>query len=37
MSLPPHVQWAYDHKVIEGSNEEKLINVLREPKNWLNQ
>jgi coproporphyrinogen III oxidase len=26
MSLPPHVQWVYDHHPEKGSEEEKLIN-----------
>src|SRR5690606_10395510 len=25
MSLPPHVQWVYDHKPEKGSEEEKLL------------
>jgi coproporphyrinogen III oxidase len=36
MSLPPHVQWVYDHKPEEGSDEEKLIDVLKNPRNWIN-
>lgn len=35
MSLPPHVQWVYDHQPDAGSEEEKLINVLKTPKNWI--
>ena len=35
MSLPPQVQWVYDHHPAEGSEEEKLIKVLQEPKNWI--
>ncbi|TGD58709.1 oxygen-dependent coproporphyrinogen oxidase [Flavobacterium humi] len=35
MSLPPHVQWIYDHHPEKGSEEEKLINVLANPKNWI--
>ena len=35
MSLPPHVQWVYDHHPEKGSDEEKLIKVLKHPKNWL--
>jgi len=34
MSLPPHVQWVYDHHPEKGSEEEKLIEVLRNPKEW---
>ncbi|OZV70754.1 oxygen-dependent coproporphyrinogen oxidase [Winogradskyella aurantia] len=35
MSLPPHVQWVYDHQPEAGSEEEKLIKVLKKPKNWI--
>jgi coproporphyrinogen III oxidase len=36
MSLPPVVRWDYDFNPAEGSHEAKLIEVLRQPKNWLN-
>jgi coproporphyrinogen III oxidase len=35
MSLPPHVQWVYDHHPEEGSKEEKLIKVLESPVDWI--
>ncbi|MBO0320862.1 oxygen-dependent coproporphyrinogen oxidase [Muricauda sp. CAU 1633] len=35
MSLPPHVQWRYDHHPKKGSEEEKLIAVLQNPKDWV--
>ncbi len=35
MSLPPHVQWVYNHTPEVGSEEEKLIQVLENPKNWI--
>jgi coproporphyrinogen III oxidase len=35
MSLPPHVQWVYDHHPEKDSEEEKLLNVLKIPKDWL--
>lgn len=35
MSLPPHVQWKYDHHPVPGSEEEKLIEVLQSPKEWV--
>jgi coproporphyrinogen III oxidase len=35
MSLPPRVQWVYDHHPEIGSEEEKLIQVLENPKDWL--
>lgn len=35
MSLPPHVQWHYNHQPEQGSDEEKLIEVLQNPKDWV--
>src|SRR5690606_15504277 len=35
MSLPLLVQWVYDHHPGSGSEEEKLIKVLAEPRSWL--
>ncbi len=35
MSLPPHVQWVYDHQPETGSEEEKLIKVLQNPVDWV--
>ncbi|WP_339725548.1 oxygen-dependent coproporphyrinogen oxidase [Maribacter stanieri] len=35
MSLPPHVQWVYDHQAEEGSEEERLLNILSTPKEWV--
>ena len=35
MSLPPKVQWVYDHHPEVGSEEEKLINVLENPIDWI--
>lgn len=35
MSLPPHVQWKYDHQPSEGSEEAKLLEVLKTPKAWV--
>lgn len=35
MSLPPHVQWVYDHHPEVGSEEEKLIKVLKKPVTWV--
>ena len=35
MSLPPQVQWVYDHKPEEGSEEERLIKVLAQPREWV--
>lgn len=35
MSLPPHVQWVYDHHPKVDSEEEKLVNVLKNPVEWI--
>ena len=35
MSLPPHVQWHYNHIPDEGSEEAKLLEVLKNPKDWV--
>ncbi len=35
MSLPPNVQWRYNHHPGEGTAEAKLLEVLKNPKNWL--
>lgn len=35
MSLPPHVQWVYDHNPEKGSEEERLLNVLKKPRKWV--
>ncbi|MAZ73135.1 MAG: oxygen-dependent coproporphyrinogen oxidase [Flavobacteriaceae bacterium] len=35
MSLPPKVQWVYDHQPDAGSEEEKLVKVLKNPKDWI--
>lgn len=35
MSLPPHVQWVYDHHPAAGSEEERLINILANPVEWV--
>ena len=35
MSLPPHVQWHYDHHPAVGSEEEKVVKVLEKPINWV--
>jgi coproporphyrinogen III oxidase len=35
MSLPPKVQWVYDHQPGPKSEEEKLIRVLKTPKKWV--
>jgi coproporphyrinogen III oxidase len=35
MSLPPHVQWHYDHRPEAGSEEEKVLKVLEKPVDWI--
>ena len=35
MSLPPQVQWVYDHHPEPGSEEEKLVRVLENPREWV--
>jgi coproporphyrinogen III oxidase len=35
MSLPPHVQWVYDHRPEAGSEEEKLLKILAKPIDWV--
>ena len=35
MSLPLEARWEYCHEVTEGSDEERLVKVLREPKDWV--
>jgi len=35
MSLPPHVQWQYNHSPEAGSEEDKLLQTLKEPRAWV--
>lgn len=35
MSLPPKVQWIYDHHPETGSEEEKLLKILENPIDWI--
>ncbi|PZD77433.1 oxygen-dependent coproporphyrinogen oxidase [Mesonia sp. K7] len=35
MSLPPQVQWVYNFEPEKNSREEALINVLKNPKEWV--
>jgi coproporphyrinogen III oxidase len=34
MSLPPRVQWRYDHHPDPGSAEARLLEVIRTPRDW---
>ena len=36
MSLPLHARWEYGHQPSPGSEEERLLEVLRTPPDWLN-
>jgi coproporphyrinogen III oxidase len=35
MSLPPTVRFDYDYQPVVGSEEEKLVKVLRHPRQWV--
>ncbi len=35
MSLPPHVQWVYNYIPEKNSEEEKLIQILAQPQEWI--
>ncbi|WP_438988949.1 oxygen-dependent coproporphyrinogen oxidase [Polaribacter sp.] len=35
MSLPPIVQWKYNHQPKENSEEARLLKVLEQPKKWV--
>jgi len=35
MSLPPRVRWDYDFNPKAGSQEEKLLDVLKNPREWV--
>jgi coproporphyrinogen III oxidase len=35
MSLPPLVRWDYDVKVVQGSREAALLEVLEHPREWV--
>ena len=35
MSLPPTVQWRYDYHPKQGSKEEELLTILKNPKSWI--
>jgi coproporphyrinogen III oxidase len=34
MSLPPRVRWVYDHHPEPGTEEARLVDVLRHPREW---
>jgi coproporphyrinogen III oxidase len=35
MSLPPTVQWKYNHHPEENSEEARLLEILMNPKDWV--
>ena len=35
VSAPPMIAYEYNHAVEEGSEEERLVNVLKKPKDWV--
>jgi len=35
MSLPPEVRWDYDHHPEPGTEEARLLDVLKNPKDWV--
>ncbi len=35
MSLPPLVKWEYQRKIVEGSDEEKLLTMYLKPQDWV--
>ncbi|NBC27852.1 MAG: oxygen-dependent coproporphyrinogen oxidase [Bacteroidetes bacterium] len=35
MSLPPDVRWDYDHQPEPGTQEAKLLEVLKNPRDWV--
>ena len=35
MSLPPKVQWQYNHQPEDGSKEAQMLEVLKNPRNWV--
>jgi coproporphyrinogen III oxidase len=35
MSLPSTVRWEYNHQPNQGSEEEKLLEILKKPIDWV--
>jgi coproporphyrinogen III oxidase len=33
--MPPKAEWVYNLVPKKGSNEEKLLKILKSPKNWI--
>ena len=34
VSAPPLIAWEYNHKIVDGSEEERLMKILKTPKDW---
>lgn len=37
VSAPPLIAWEYNHKIEEGSEEERLMKILKEPIDWVDE
>jgi coproporphyrinogen III oxidase len=35
VSAPPMIAFEYNHKVKKGSEEERLVDVLKSPRDWV--
>jgi coproporphyrinogen III oxidase len=35
VSAPPLIAWEYNHKIEVGSEEERLMKILKQPKDWV--
>jgi coproporphyrinogen III oxidase len=35
MSLPPQVSWQYQHQPLPGSPEDELLQVIKNPIDWI--
>jgi len=35
MSLPLIARWEYNFEIESGSEEEKMVNVLKNPREWI--
>lgn len=35
ISLPLHASWEYMHSPVEGSDQDKLMKILKQPKDWV--
>jgi coproporphyrinogen III oxidase len=35
VSAPPVIAFEYNHEVVPGSDEDRMIQVLRSPKDWV--